>query len=95
MHVYLIEYDLNRPGQNYPELIDAIKALGAWCHHLKSAWLVLSSASSVQVRDALLPQIDRTDDLMVMKLSGEAAWYGLSDEVSSWIRDRLQGVARA
>ena len=94
MHVYLIEYDLNRPGQNYPELIEAIKGLGAWCHHLKSAWLVVSSGSAVQVRAALLPHIDETDDLMVMKVDGEAAWYGLSDEISNWITERLQGAAR-
>lgn len=57
MHLHLIEYDLNRPGQNYPELIDSIKSIGAWCHHLKSAWLVVSPGSAVQVRDALLPHI--------------------------------------
>jgi hypothetical protein len=29
--VYLIMYDLNRPGQDYSNLYEAIKRLGAWC----------------------------------------------------------------
>ena len=30
MASYMIGYDLNRPGQNYPELFNAIKAISGW-----------------------------------------------------------------
>ena len=30
MKTYLVGYDLNSPGQDYEELLTAIKAAGAW-----------------------------------------------------------------
>lgn len=36
----LVGYDLNRPHQDYGDLIDAIKALGTWWHCLDSTWIV-------------------------------------------------------
>ena len=94
MHVYLVEYDLNRPGQNYPELIAAIKSFPEWCHHLRSAWLVVSPLSAENVRSFLLPHIDGGDDLIVVDVSGAAAaWYGFSDQLSGWIKDRLERAA--
>jgi hypothetical protein len=36
MKTFLIGYDLNKTGQDYKDLIKAIKLLGAWWHHLDS-----------------------------------------------------------
>ena len=46
MSTKLIAYDLNAPGQNYDDLIKAIKGLGAWWHHLDSTWLVKSDLNT-------------------------------------------------
>ena len=40
MALLLIGYDLTRPGQNYPGLIEGIKELGSWWHCLDSTWLL-------------------------------------------------------
>ena len=42
MGTLLIGYDLDKPDQDYSDLIAAIKKLGAWWHHLDSTWLVKS-----------------------------------------------------
>lgn len=39
----LIGYDLNAPGQDYGDLIEAVKASGARWHYLDSTWLVKTS----------------------------------------------------
>ncbi|MFR1841777.1 MAG: hypothetical protein ACLUV3_00975 [Oscillospiraceae bacterium] len=45
--VYFITYDLNNPGQNYDDVINAIKeASTAWCSYWKSSYLIKSNYSS-------------------------------------------------
>ena len=89
MKSYLITYDLNRPGQNYDSLYEAIKKLGTWWHCLDSNWIIKSNMSAVGIRDTLTPCIDQNDSLLVVFLSGEAAWRGFSDECTSWLKDNL------
>jgi len=89
MATYIIDYDLNRPGQNYTELFEAIKALGPWWHCLDSTWIVKSNLTAVQIRDAVSSRIDRNDRLLVAELSGQAAWVGFNDECSSWLKNNL------
>lgn len=91
MATLLIGYDLNRPGQNYPELFDAIKALGTtWWHHLDSTWIVVANLTPVQVRDRLGRHLDAGDELLVMDVSGDAAaWKGFDERGSQWLRDNL------
>lgn len=84
----LIAYDLNAPGQRYGELIEAIKALGAWWHHLDSTWLVVTTATATAVRDALLAHVDAGDELLIADVTGDGrAWYGFSDSGSAWLKD--------
>jgi len=90
MNTLLISYDLNTPGQDYAQLHEKIKSLGAWCHSLESTWIVTTSYTPVQVRDSLVSTIDRNDELLVMDLSGIAAWHGLSIEVSNWLKTNLE-----
>jgi hypothetical protein len=93
--VHSIAYDLRAPGRDYSALYAAIKSYSTWCHPLESTWLVATSASAQTVRDHLQGFIDKNDGLLVTRLSGEAAWYGLSPEVSDWLRKQLAvaGVA--
>lgn len=88
MSTKLIAYDLNSPGQNYKDLIDAIKSLGAWWHHLDSTWLVKSNLTSTQIRDRLAVHIDSGDELLVVDVTGDArAWRGFNDRASEWLKE--------
>jgi hypothetical protein len=71
---YLIAYDLNRPGQNYQDLISALKQMGAQAHQ-KSAWLLSSGSTSKEILDWLLPHIDATDSLIVAEYTTNVASY--------------------
>lgn len=89
MATYLIGYDLNAPGQDYKELIEAIKTLGAWWHHLDSTWIVKHDGPATNIRDTLQPHIDANDELLVVKLTGEAAWVGFNTKGSTWLKNNL------
>lgn len=90
MKSILIGYDLNKSGQDYKELIDAIKAIAnGWWHCLDSTWIIKTDQTCVQVRDTLKPHIDSNDELLVVALTGEGAWAGFNDECSKWLKNTL------
>lgn len=88
--VYLISYKLQRPGQNYSDLYEAIgKISGTYWHHTTSVWLVeVNSLSAKQVYEKLSPYIDNNDDLIVFRLQGE--WWGKIPDASNleWLKGR-------
>ena len=87
--VYEISYDLHKPGRDYTSLYTAIKALGNWCHPLDSTWFVVSSLTTAEIRDRLGTYMDYSDSLIVAQMSGAAAWRGLSQQVTDWLKDIL------
>jgi len=90
MTTYMIGYDLNKAGKNYDGLITKIKELanGYW-HHLDSTWLINSTLTAVQIRDALMPFLDSDDELLVCVASLPAAWAGFNTSGSEWLRNNL------
>ena len=91
MAVHMISYDLRQPGRNYDALYEAIKSYGAWAHVNESVWCIKTDKTCAQVRDHLAKHIDKNDKLIVAKLAGEAAWIGLEDKVSTWLKEALEG----
>ena len=90
MSTFLIEYDLTQPGQNYDDLITYIKSFPSWANHLKSAWFVTTNLTAAQVLDGVVKYLDANDKVMVINVSGaSAAWYGLTQELTDWIKKNL------
>lgn len=91
MAAYAVSYDLHKKGEfSYENLIKTIKEFPNWCHHLESDWVVVSNQTAAEVRDALRKHMHKDDHIIVFRLSGEAAWYGLSDESSNWLKLNLK-----
>ena len=89
MRTFIIGYDLNRPHQNYPDLIDAIQAHGTWWHHLDSTWIVKSDHSAMEIINDLRRHIDGDDELLVIEHTGDAAWAGFNAKGSDWLMKNL------
>jgi hypothetical protein len=95
MGVLMIGYDLHE-GEDYKDLIDAIKAYGDWWHCLDSTWLIKTDLIPSQVRDNLRKHIKSDDRLIVLRYGasvagegGNGAWFGFKDippsQCSSWL----------
>jgi hypothetical protein len=76
MNKYLIVYDLERRGESYEPLLNALRTLGA-SHVLYSKWALRTNLTAVQLRDHLRQFVDANDKLLVVGLTGEAAWTSL------------------
>ena len=76
MNKYLVSYDLDKPGQDYTRLISELERLGG-IKILYSEWILRNDASAVALRDHLKAFIDGNDMLLVVALTGEAAWTSL------------------
>lgn len=91
MAAYIIGYDLNKPGQNYTQLYEAIKRnCPTHWHCLDSTWIVEYSNGAAQLRNALLPYLDQNDRLLVARLFNEAAWYGFQPNSSTWLKNLIE-----
>jgi hypothetical protein len=69
MSVYAVNYDLNRPSQNYTGLIKELESQPAWLHYLKSGWLIMSSLSANQLMERFKPYIDSSDLILVIEVT--------------------------
>lgn len=90
MSCLLITYDLNKPGQNYAELYDEIKRLGSsWWHYLDSTWLVRTDLSVADASERVKKQIDSSDNLLVLNVTGASYAGWLSQDAWDWIYKNL------
>lgn len=99
MNNLFISYDLKNPGQNYDRVIAAIKGLGSWAKVQYSLWFVSSAYTAKQAADIVWRAQDANDTLIVIDATtSDAAWYGLSTEVSEHIQKhwnrQTAGVSR-
>lgn len=67
--IYLVSYDLNKPEQDYPQLIDAIKRYDNACRVLKSQWLIYSDKSATQLFNELVAFVDSNDELFICEVT--------------------------
>lgn len=81
---YLINYDLNTPGQSYTTLIAAIQSNKNWAKISRSCWIIESDRSAMQIRDDLASHLDRNDLLFVCAISDWAS-LNFSAEVNTWL----------
>lgn len=88
MSCYIINYDLNN-SKDYESLFEAIKSYGTWAKVLKSCWAIVTTKTTVQVRDHLASVMDSDDGLFVIKSSGDGAWINLDPTVSDWLKKNL------
>jgi hypothetical protein len=74
--LHWISYDLDKPGQDYKDLIARLNELRA-VRILKSDWLLESPATPEAVRNDLGRFLDANDRIMVSEVYNNAAWRNL------------------
>jgi len=89
MSTYIVCYDLHVQGQNYSCIIRKLESYPIHWHTQQSVWIIETHQTAVQIRDNLSGCLDKNDKLLVAELSRRAAWIGYSDNISKWLKDRL------
>lgn len=81
--VYMITYDLNSPGQNYEDVIQAIKdaSTGVWCTFWKSSYLIKSNLTTAdKVFEKIQPHLDKNDRVLVIEVKNNKQGWLSNDE---------------
>lgn len=89
--VYMITYDLNKEGQNYEKVIQAIKdaSTGVWCTYWKSSYLIKSNYTSAnEVSNLITPHLDKNDRLFVVEVKNNYQGW-LSEEEWDYINNSI------
>ena len=90
---YLITYDLNKSGEDYEGVIEAIKSAsdGVWCTYWKSAYLIRSDyQSATDVSDLITPHLDSNDRLIAIEvINNNQGW--LTKEQWEYINETIFG----
>lgn len=87
MPALLVTYDLNQPGQNYSDLLDAIKSY-PWARLSESSYAISTSLTPSQVYNHLSTHLDRSDNMYVITLTRPYSGRGPID-VNDWLAKHL------
>lgn len=88
MSLYMVSYDLNKPGQDYKKVTDKIESLGSWCHYLDSTYLVKSYLNFETFQKEVTSVADSTDRFIIAKVDGTVGGW-LSTDQWNWINKNL------
>jgi hypothetical protein len=87
MTVYVVNYDLRKPGRNYQPLWDRLAAWKA-VRGLESMGFIATTATAIEIRDDLKVYIDANDGLFV-GLLGASAWHNLQGHSGQFLLNQF------
>jgi len=90
MAVFVVSYDLRKPGRDYQPLWGRLAAWRA-VRGLQSLWFINWDTNSTAIRDDLAKYVDPNDALFVGRLSGEAAWMGMQGTSGETLKTWIEG----
>ncbi|HHF3573499.1 CRISPR-associated protein Cas2 [Haemophilus influenzae] len=82
----LIAYDLNKTGQAYDSLIQAIESYKYYGEIQRSVWYIKTNQTATAVKDYLSLFIDKNDSLFVCEMI-DCDWFGIYPNVVKYIQD--------
>jgi len=90
MAVHWVNYDLNKTGQDYDDLIKYLKSHDSWATPLKSSFFVKTSLTAGELRDGIKKHVDANDDVVVVPVGGHGwATQSIPSSVTDWMRNNL------
>jgi hypothetical protein len=90
--IFLITYDLKKPGRDYSSLYETIKSAKSWWHYLDSTWLIYSNETvtvnewSEKIRNV----IDANDLFLIVDITNQPRQGWLKKQAWEWIREKEQ-----
>jgi hypothetical protein len=87
MAVLLVTYDLNKPGQDYLDVLNVIKSF-SWARLSESSYVIATEFTPAAVMDKLRPFLDPSDNIYVITLKRPYAGFG-PKAVNEWLEKFL------
>lgn len=84
MTILLVTYDLKQPGRNYAPVHDYLKRF-THCKGMESVWLLDTTGTAAQVRDALQSLVDGNDKIFVTPIG--RAWASVNYPCGDWLNN--------
>ena len=78
----MVTYDLKQPGRDYAPVHRYLKQF-TYCKDLESFWLIDTTLSPEQVRDALMTLVDSNDKVFVCRLQQQ--WNSYNFGCADWL----------
>jgi hypothetical protein len=77
-------------GESRDRIVNAIRSLGTWWHHIESTLVVKCDQTPDQIRDVLKQYVGAEDQLLIVDISDDtAAWCGLNEHGTKWLEEKL------
>ncbi len=70
----LYTYDLNKQGQDYTSLTNAIQKYNNK-HVMYSVWFIKSNSSATEINNDLIKFIDQNDKIIISEITNNRNWY--------------------
>lgn len=86
--IYLITYDLKKPGRDYNTLYDTIKTAPSWWHYLESTWIIYTKESVNVWSDKIRKVIDKNDLFLIVDITKQPRQGWLKQKAWEWIREK-------
>ena len=87
MAVLLVTYDLNKPGQDYSDLLKAIKSY-TWARLSESSYAIVTDKTPTTISGELKPFLDASDYIYIVNLKRPFWEFGLK-EINEWLEKHL------
>ncbi len=89
MEVYVVSYDLRKPGRDYTGLSEELQRSPSWWHYLDSTWLIVTSESAGKLYNRLAPHLDEGDSILVVQAGSDRQGW-LPKDAWDWIQQNLR-----
>jgi len=86
--VYVVSYDLKKPGKNYVGLTEQLQFFPGWWHYLGSTWLISTSESATELYNRLAPHLDKNDSILIIE-AGKHIQGWLPKDAWEWIQKSI------
>lgn len=84
--IYLITYDLKKPGKDYESLHNTLKTSVSWWHYLDSTWIIKTEQSVDYWSEKIRDVIDGNDNFLIVEITKQKRQGWLPKKAWEWIR---------
>jgi len=89
--LYVVSYDLKKPGKDYIGLAEQLKHSPKWWHYLESTWLIFTEESASQLYNRLAAHLDSGDFILIIEV-GNQIWGYLPKDAWKWIKQETPNI---